>query len=94
MVKTQIHWIPLAEGGRKNIPAGSQYAPVAKFEELSEVWSVVLNFEGAPDSEGNSCADLRFLVEENAPKQVLYLGSRFELYEGPKRVATGQIISE
>lgn len=97
-VKAQIRWIPADKGGRNKPPVGPSYSTVAKFEDIqekwpAEAWSVVLEFIDPPDQSGFHCADMRFLVD-NAPQQLLHDGSKFELFEGPKRVATGEVVNE
>ena len=55
----------------------------------NEAWSVVIDFNKHDGnySEGN----IRFLAEWS-PNNLLYSGSKFDLFEASKRVATGQIL--
>lgn len=94
MHKVKIYWISAKNGGREKPPSGSQYSTVARFEDVkdkwpNEAWSVAIDFNKHEDtySEGN----IRFLVEW-APNNLLYSSSKFDLFEGKKRVATGEVL--
>lgn len=76
-------------------PTHGRYSTVAKFADIAktwprETWSVVLEIvETERSSESwQASGTLRFLMEE-APHELLYSGSRFELYEGSVCVAMG-----
>ena len=97
-VKAKISWIPASAGGRKRLPRGPIYSTVASFEDdwgqspLS--WSIIAEFLQAPDPKsGCTLANIRFLAP-NAPLALLHPGSRFQLFEGPRLVATGEVSRE
>lgn len=56
------------------------------------MWSVIIEFSMPPNESGYSIGKLRFLVSD-APLHLLRTGQYFELFEGPKLVATGKILS-
>ncbi|MDR2558785.1 MAG: hypothetical protein LBC86_04475 [Oscillospiraceae bacterium] len=91
-VKAQINWIPIEDGGRKNIlPVGMRYCPVIVFEVEQSgetLWSAEIyntSIEGRI-----SVADVSFLVD-NAPQHLLQAGNKFSLYEGQSVVAVGTV---
>lgn len=93
----RIWWFRLEDGGRPAPPPGPRYSTVARFERLAEswpmeAWSVVLGISGPASSEGTMVANIRMLAGAAAPKELLESGSRFELYEGSRRVARGEIL--
>jgi len=53
-------------------------------------WSLVLDFSATPET--RTMAEVRFLVGEAAPQDLLQPGSRFYLFEGYRLVASGEII--
>jgi len=72
------------------------YSTVARFRQLAsrwpeEAWSVVLEISDPPDSQGCMIVGLRLLVGD-APESLLEPGSVFELFEGRRHVATGEIL--
>lgn len=92
--RAKIYWISFENGGRKSPPKGSQYSTVARFEDIkdkwpNEAWSIVVDFikHDGSCSEGN----IRFLVEW-APNNLLYSGSKFDLFEGSKIVAKCEVV--
>lgn len=98
-VKTKIRWLTKEEGGRRNIiPIGIQYCPIIIFEDLEPpinadgrevLWSAeIYNIE--INEKNESYANLSYLFD-NAPKQFLQIGNRFNLYEGLRLVAKGVI---
>ncbi|HYG09038.1 MAG TPA: hypothetical protein VD835_03585 [Pyrinomonadaceae bacterium] len=96
VVKAKVSWVPAEAGGRMSPPPGPRYITVARFEDdkdsyPKEAWSLVLEFSGLPDNSLNVIADVRFLVED-APVQLLHQGSIFELYEGYRLVARGEVL--
>ena len=96
--KAKIYWRNRTEGGRTKPPSGLQYVTVARFEDEKdkwpeEAWSLVLEFDTLPDESLISVATVSFLVED-APHHLLHVGSRFELFEGHKCVADGEVIEE
>jgi hypothetical protein len=89
--RAKIHWLTQAQGGRLAPPAGPRYSTVARFEQLeglwpTEAWSLVLIFS-------NDASDVTVspLVEE-APEALFVSGSRFDLFEGARKVAEGEIL--
>ncbi len=95
IVKARICWVP---EGRESPPTGPRYSTVARFKEdendwLKQAWSLVLEFHSPPDESLCVIADVRFLVED-APVHLLRRGSVFELFEGRKLVARGEVISD
>jgi hypothetical protein len=96
--KAKICWVPPEAGGRTSIPSGPTYSTVARFDRLrsawpSEAWSIVAEFFGPPDDARCSIARIRLLSEEG-PDDLLKSGERFDLFEGAKLVARGQIVGE
>lgn len=88
--------MPSVTGGRQNPPTGNTYSTVARFEDIKdgwpdEAWSIMLEFNEEPDEDGIHYAEIHFLVE-NAPHEILYEGSKFDLFEGYKLVAKGIVI--
>ena len=85
-IKVKIEW----QGNKAtHLPTGLQYITVAKFDEdwIQDAWSIVLEFEQPPNKQGNpSLGYARFLMP-NAPKNKLFSGVNFELYEGDKLTA-------
>jgi hypothetical protein len=95
--KTRIRWLKPEEGGRPSPPPGPEYSTVARFEVLAdrwphEAWSIVLNISAPADADGLMVADIRMLAGEEAPKWLLSPGNRFELFEGKKHVASGEVL--
>lgn len=92
-VEARIRWLSAQEGGRKDLPKGVHYSTVARFLKDSAEWSVVTDFNEPPLLERETIALMRFLSPE-APLSLLQLGSRFELLEGSRVVAKGEVIRE
>jgi hypothetical protein len=99
VVRAKIRWLSEAEGGRKAPPTGPKYAAPARFGDISdrwpnEAWSLVVEFVEPPDVSLETKASVWLLVgdEPNAPNHLLHLGSRFDLFEGYKLVARGEIV--
>ena len=95
--KARLRWLPPAEGGRHSPPPGPEYSTVARFENLAqrwpqEAWSVVLAISEPADAEGVMVVGIRLLAPKNAPDGLLSSGSTFELYEGKKCVARGEVL--
>lgn len=96
VAKARIYWISENEGGRQKIPNSDSYSTVACFEDIKniypdEAWSIVVNLKKAHVEDRTTVAEIKFLVEL-APEKLLYSGSKFELYEGKKIVAFGEIL--
>jgi hypothetical protein len=95
--KARVRWIKPEDGGRPSPPLGPQYSTVARFEALAErwpreAWSVVLYIAAPADADGVMLVEIDMLAGHDAPKELLSPGSRFELFEGRKRVATGEVL--
>ena len=94
-----IRWLRADEGGRLQPPPGPRYSTVARFEGQTEeqwkeeAWSLVVEFNGRPDESGQQVAAVRFLSEKG-PTKWLRSSSRFDLYEGEKKVAEGTVLGE
>jgi hypothetical protein len=94
-VIVRLHWRTPAEGGRHIPPTGQMYSTVAAFDPPTpnwphEAWSVVV--EPVPTANSPQCT-LRFLADL-APHHVLQPGVRFELLEGARVVADGEVIDD
>lgn len=88
-----VRWIPTEQGGKKRFPAqNAEYSTAAHFldDEDGQDWSVVLKILSNHDNYEATC-EFRFLFPERAPESLLFLGSKFELYEA-KKVADGEIV--
>ena len=95
--RATIKWVPEIDGGRKGPPAGLRYSTVARLDEQKNdwpqtAWSLVLDFSDSPHTRNE--AQVSFLVEEGAPHELLSPGSKFDLFEGGKLVASGEIVSD
>ena len=90
----KISWLTALEGGRTNdIPFNtSKYAPLIRTEGSSRNWSLVVNNYGRVD-DITTIAMIYYLASESAPDN-LVVGLKFDLYEGNKRVAFGEIIDK
>ncbi len=97
-MEATVSWKAKENGGRSAPPLGEgvpPYATMVRFLEPDDpwppesVWSLVVEKKLAFD-DYNWLADVRFLAEA-APKECLVPGRKFELYEGPKCVATGLV---
>ena len=93
-----IDWIPKESGGRTKPPSGLGPHPYAtevrivdeEWPSTAEAWSLVVRKLQAGSTEHRWNAEVSFLVEA-APQDSLRPGRTFELYEGAKCVARGQI---
>ncbi len=96
--RARIKWIPFDLGGRKRPPVAPRYSTVIHFEGDTEwpkdAWSIVVDFDDTPDKSLEIIANVWFLAYENAavPNHFLEPGNHFELVEGAKIVAKGEII--
>lgn len=94
-VKALINWSPPPRG---RIPPGPTYSTPARFEKHrdrwpDEAWSIVAEFSGPVRDDGSALVRLRFLAEE-APKELLAPGNKFDLFEGDTQVGSGVILGE
>lgn len=96
-VEAFISWVPADEGGRSRPPSGPTYSTLVRFEEDSswpkEAWSLVVRFLKPIRGGRYLHANVQFLVDD-APHHLLHAGSRFELFEGHKRVAKGVVLPQ
>ena len=92
-VKAKVCWVKEEAGGRQSPPPGPRYVTVVRFEgqKVDEAWSIVVDFCGSPDESLCMTADVRFLAP-GAPVGLLRTGSTFELLEGAKVVARGEVL--
>ena len=95
-VRARLRWLTAAEGGRQTPPPGPEYSTVARFEALrdrwpNEAWSVVVSLAATAPSQRVVEARVRMLVRD-APPELLTPGSRFDLFEGSRRVAEGEVL--
>jgi hypothetical protein len=93
MSDVELRWFRAEDGGRKTPPSAGRYFAVARFAEdviwQNNAWSVVfdLNEPVLKDGDFISRGRVNFLVDA-APKERLLTCSSFDIYEGPKKVAT------
>jgi hypothetical protein len=89
-----LSWVPPGKGGRKVFPPGPTYSSVVRFDEdkdwPTKPWSLCVEFIRSYASGKYVYARVKFLLPD-APHELLHEGSRFQLYEGRKLVATGLI---
>ena len=95
-VKAKVCWTAGEDGGRESIPLEGAYCTVARFELAwdqypREAWSLVLQMLSSLDESRCLTAEVRFL-NPDGPMHLLQSGSRFELYEGYRRVAKGRVL--
>jgi hypothetical protein len=90
-LKAKVHWLPVEDGGKKRLPIG-KYSTAAHFldDEAGQGWSVILQIES---DEGNyvTVCDFGLLFPDRVPKALIYVGSKFELFEA-RKVAEGAIV--
>ena len=95
-VSATLKWVPPDEGGRQAPPSGSRYSTVSRFEQQgktweNEAWSLVVDWTESPGASLTHRVNVHFLVE-GGPEDLLVKGNRFELLEGRRVVATGEIL--
>lgn len=75
------------------LPAGPVFTTVSRFASEKcwpdGAWSMVVEFLEPPNSERRHRVRVRFLVD--AAPDLLRPGERFELYDGWKKIAEGQV---
>lgn len=91
-----VSWLSEASGGRKALPPVEQYITLSRFPADTHwpdgAWTVVLDFDPPASVQGSpSRSKVRFLFED-APAERLKPGATFELYEGPQKVATVEVV--
>lgn len=94
----RLQWLTASAGGRTSPPPGPTYSTVARFASLAdkwpaEAWSIVLEIDRPADPCGVMTAGIRLLAGEAAPEGLLRPGARFDLFEGSRLVAHGEVIS-
>lgn len=92
-----LRWLPADEGGRQRPPSGLRYITLARFqsapdEEMSEPWSLIVEAPQPLDRAGTVTVTVRFLAPEHAPLHYLTPGTHFQLLEGKRKVAAGEIV--
>ena len=96
-MKAKIRWTTAEDGGRKAPPSGPRYSAVARFESEAakwphEAWSIMAELPGPPDESLEVIADIHLLAPDKAPAHLLQAGNRFDLFEGTRLVARGEIL--
>lgn len=99
VVWARIRWLTREEGGRIEPPQIEKYSTVVRFEhnmEDSSGWSLVVDLREAEQSEDGLevIVPVWLLAHDapNAPNYLLQPDTRFELIEGRRVVAKGQIL--
>ena len=92
----RLKWLPPSEGGLSHPPSDG-YSTVARFEKirdkwLEEGWSIVLRNMTTPTADGEMTAEVSLLMGDEGPAELLEVGERFDLFEGARLVAEGEII--
>lgn len=95
-MQAYIRWLSKEEGGRSTAPLTLHHVIVSRFEGNAfawphEAWSLVIDFHTSPRTDKTVLADIHFLVPE-APVEMLYSGSPFELLDGNRVVAQGVVV--
>jgi len=97
--RARIRWLPPDAGGRERPPTGSEgarYTTLSHFEDdviywPESQWSLVVQFEEPSSRTLETIATVWFLSSD-APHDFLRAGSHFELLEGKRIVARGEIL--
>ena len=97
--KAKIKWLLPEMGGRAKPPVGpkgARYTTISHFENdrtcwPESTWSLVVQFEEPSGKSSTTMATVWFLSPE-APQDILQIGARFELLEGNRIVAKGEIL--
>ncbi len=94
--KARVCWVRKEDGGRESPPPGPRYSTPARFEEEKdkwphEAWSLVIEFSSPPDEWLCVIANVSFL-NPDGPTRLLHPGSVFELFEGHRLVARGEML--
>lgn len=78
----RVAWVPHSDGGRAAPPTGPRYSTVARFEN-QEQWSLVLEWTGQDI--------MAWFLSDKAPQRLLESGMKFDLQEGNRIVAHGEV---
>ena len=93
-VMAVLTWVSPNVGGRKTPPTVRCYRSLSRFDEDPNwsrgVWDILVEFIDLPTFEAPSKVRISF-ASPGAPTDLLHTGNRFELREGKKVVARGQI---
>lgn len=98
MALAKICWLQSEDSGRERPFIGEQYIAVARFEKEKskwpgEAWSLVVEFNEPSPTGECATAKIHFLAP-SAPAYLLNKGDKFELFEGSKCVAEGEVLSD
>lgn len=97
-VNVRIDWLSIKQGGRKILPVDTKYYPIT--EPLKDKqgnmtsWSLVIKVKSNKNINTNErigFGEAHFLMEA-APSYLLNKGFKIIIYEGPKQVATIQVL--
>ena len=100
--RAEIRWRPKDQDGRSGPPSGEgprPYAAVVRFLDSGDpwpppaAWSLAVHRVESLGGPAGWLADVHFLSED-APQHLLQSGAEFELYEGRRCVADGQVVGE
>jgi hypothetical protein len=95
VVTATLRWISPEKGGRKAPPSNPTYRAVPRFEADPNasrgLWDVVVTFSRPPGPHAKTSTVRMTFVSAGAPKSLLRSGRRFELTEGAKVVAQGEV---
>jgi len=94
-MEASIKWLSHEQGGRQNpMPGNIKYRPIIVFPGIKTdgSWSADI-VTGDLKNGYDALIDLSFL-SPIAPFELLIPGAEFELYEGPRLVAKGNILKE
>lgn len=99
-VRVKVCWTPPEEGGRVFVPQVGRYSAVTQFPEdgpnQEVAWSIVIDLDlPSPPAAGRgaSFAHARFLFD-TAPHERLKPGRTFDLFEGPRKVASVEVLED
>lgn len=93
-VRAKVSFLRPEDGGRSAPPSGPRYASVGRFAQPpgpSQEWSVVFDFVGAPDLQGEVEARVSFLAEP-PPLDLVFRNANFEICEGRRVVGHAQLL--
>ena len=100
-MRAVIEWVTKEMGGRSKPPSGvgsPPYATVVRFTDTDEPWpshiswSLVVEKIESMSSEFHWVANVSYKMDD-APHDSLRCGRKFELFEGKRCVASGEIIT-